>query len=614
MNLGRFKYGSLQIKILLVILFVSLLNAGLTAFFFSARVKNQIIATTYQNLQISLQHAESRVLNEITRRAEMTYSLANQIDVLATKNPDKIQSFLNRYLADIHVSLNNSINNSYNPLAAYIVYPDGKLIYAGLDSALNDLKKRPWWNQILNGKNPDEELGAQINFSSTELYSSLTFIGNIRNNIQPSAIMPLYWVATKNFGSLKYVVGIDFNADLSDTPIGPLFPSTEPNGELFDAQGFLLAIPFQQGSIVNEKYRLFKNYTKTNPLLTKALADGPGVSEGQLIYQNGNKTELGMYRRGFNGYIYTHSIPLNQVYGPISREITAVIWISVVIAFIAALILTWFLLQDVVRPFHRLSLAMNRLGQGDFTTRIAEQRKDEFGHLYQSFNSTAEQLELLIQEAYVQRLARRQSELEFLQAQVNPHFLYNTLDCIYRLLMSGDHEEGGKAIINLSRLFRLSLGRGPTIVTIESAMEQLGHYIKLQQLRHGDRIQVEIRIDPDVLRYQIPKLLLQPIVENAFIHGLEPKQGSGLLSINGMCKKNAVHFIISDNGIGLNQEQLQKAQTDLSDTTTKNAHGMVNVHRRLKLAYGEEWGINLAANPDGGLRVDIRWLALPVDG
>ncbi len=613
MNLGRFKYGSLQIKILLVILFVSLLNAGLTAFFFSTRVKNQITATTYQSLQISLQHAESRVLNEITRRSEMIYSLANQIDLLATKDPDKIQSFLNRYLVGIHVNLNNSVNDSTNVLAAYIVYPDGKLIYAGLDNALNDLKKRPWWHQILNGKTPDEELGFQMNSTSTELYSRLSFIGNIRDNIQPSAIMPLYWVATKNFGSLKYVVGIDFNADLSDTPIGPLFPINEPVGELFDAKGLLLAIP-SQGSIVNEKYRLFKNYAGNNPLLAKALADDPGVSEGHLIYQNGKKKELGMYRRGFMGYIYTQSLPLNEVYGPISREITSVIWISVLIAFSAALILTWFLLLDVVRPFHRLSLAINRLGQGDFTTRIAERRKDEFGHLYQSFNSTAAQLELLIQEAYVQRLARRQSELEFLQAQINPHFLYNTLDCIYRLIMGGDHEEGGKAIINLSRLFRLSLGRGPAIVNIKSAIEQLSHYINLQQLRHGDRIQVEIRIEPDILRYQIPKLLLQPIVENAFIHGLEPKQGNGLLSIIGLRENNTIHFIISDNGIGLNQEQLLKSQADLSDTATKKAHGMVNVHRRLKLAYGEEWGITLSANPDGGLRVDIRWPAQEIDG
>lgn len=612
MNVGRFKYGSLQIKILLVILFVSLLNAGLTAFFFSTRIKNQITATTYQSMQISLQHAESRVLNEITRRSEMIYSLANQIDLLSSKDPDKIQTFLNRYLVDIHVSLNNSVNDSTNLLAAYIVYPDGKLIYAGLDTTLNDLKKRPWWNQILNGMTPDEELGAQMTSTSTELYSRLSFIGNIRNNIQPSAIMPLYWVATKNFGSLKYVVGIDFNADLSDTPIGPLFPINEPFGELFDAEGFLLAIP-SQGSIVNEKHRLFKNYAGENPLLAKALADGPSVSEGHLIYQNGKEKMLGMYRRGFMGYIYTQTIPLKEVYGPITREITAVIWISVIIAFIAALILTWFLLLDVVRPFNRLSLAIDRLGQGDFNTRITEQRKDEFGQLYQSFNSTATQLELLIQEAYVQRLARRQSELEFLQAQINPHFLYNTLDCIYRLIMGGDHEEGGKAIINLSRLFRLSLGRGPAIVTIKSAIEQLNHYIKLQQLRHGDRIQVETRVEPDILEYQIPKLLLQPIVENAFIHGLEPKQGNGLLSIIGLRENNSIHFIISDNGIGLNQEQLLKAQADLSDTAIKKAHGMVNVHRRLKLAYGEEWGIALSPNPGGGLRVDIRWPTLEIE-
>jgi two-component system sensor histidine kinase YesM len=307
------------------------------------------------------------------------------------------------------------------------------------------------------------------------------------------------------------------------------------------------------------------------------------------------------------GFIYLKEKLLHEVYGPANREIAYVIWLSLAIAMIAALILSWFFLRDVVRPVHQLTQAMNQLGAGQFNTQITARRKDEFGQLYQQFNSTAAQLQDLIRVAYVERLSRRQAELEFLQAQINPHFLYNTLDCIYRLVLSGDSEEGARAILHLSRLFRLSLGRGPSMVTIAESLEHLNHYLELQRLRHGDRIEVMVEALPEILGCQIPKLLLQPVVENAFVHGLEPKSGCGRLEIRGFKEGNAIHFIITDNGIGISPEQLRKIRETLADPAVQNLHGLANVHRRLVLAYGEAWGVDLAPNPEGGVIIHIRW-------
>jgi sensor histidine kinase YesM len=600
------KMGSIQIKIILVVIFVALLQAFLTAFFFSNHVTKQIIDQTYQNRLDSLQNSEWKICSEIARRAEVTSNLATQINLLQTDNPRVIHRFLSEFLADLHVSANN--NN--DPLAAYIVYPNGKLIYSGLNSTFHDLKQRPWWNRMLQGKTPEEPLGFQLD--SNTIWLRLSFIGNVHATADLTTVMPVYWVITNHNGGLKYVVGIDFTADLSETPIGPLFSNVKYHSELYTSNGVLLAIP-SSGALVNDKYLLFHNYSRSNPVLAKAIADGPAVSSARFVYENAKGAKvLGIYWRGAMGYIYTQEVPLNEIYGPINREVAIVIWTSLLIAIIGVFSLTWFLMRDVVHPVRKLSQAMNRLGTGELTTRIKGKRNDEFGLLYQKFNSTAEQLEILIREAYVQRLARRQSELEFLQSQINPHFLYNTLDCIYRLVLGGNQTESGKAILNLSRLFRLSLSRGPAIVTIAAAMEQLGHYIELQQLRHGDRIKIDIGVAPDIMEYQIFKLLLQPIVENAFVHGLEPKKGAGRLSFIGFLEDRAIHFTIMDDGIGIAPEQLAQAQAALSDPSIKNAHGLVNVHRRLVLTYGEEWGVTLTANPVGGLRVDIRWPALPV--
>lgn len=608
-KLAWIKLKSIQIKIILAVILIALLQASLTAFFFSSYVTKQTIATTYKNRLDFLQHSEEKFFSEIARRSEMANNLATQINLLRTDNPRIIYNFLSEFLADSHVSTNNPNELS----AAYIVYPNGKLIYAGLNPTFEDLKRRPWWKWVLQGKTPEEPLGIQLD--SNIIWLRLSFIGSVHTTADLTTVMPIYWVMTDNNGGLKYVVGIDFTADLSETPLGPLFRNDKYRSELYDPHGLLLAIPSSGTfiNLINDKYRLFHNYSHNNPILAKAFADNPSVSSGRIIYQNSKGANvLGIYWRGAMGYIYTQEIPLHEIYGPIKREVSMVIWMSLLIAVIAAFILTWFLLRGVVHPVRELSQAMNRLGTGELTTRIIDQRHDEFGLLFQKFNSTAEQLEILIREVYAQRLARRQSELEFLQSQINPHFLYNTLDCIYRLVLGGDQAESSKAILNLSRLFRLSLGRGPTIVTIAAAMEQLGYYIELQQLRHGNRIKIDIQVAADIMEYQVLKLLLQPIIENAFLHGLEPKQGPGQLVIIGLLEIKAIHFTIIDNGIGMDPKQLAESQTALADTSIKSTHGLLNVHRRLVLTYGEEWGVTLSANPGGGLRVDIRWPALAI--
>jgi signal transduction histidine kinase len=599
----KIKIGSLQIKILLVVLIVVFFHTGLTAFLLADRLKNQITDTTRKSMLSSLYLTEERVSSELARRAETTNNLATQIYLLPNKNPAYIRSFMANYLTLLH---RPPLDLMPSPQAAYCISPDsGQFICSGQSWTVSDLKKRPWWRQVLRGIEPNESLGNQ--FANSSILVKTSFVGDVRLTPGP-ATLPIYWVINENNEIL--VVGIDFSADLTETPTGPSFPTDDLYGELYDPHGVLLALPSSESRNI-ENYKLFSNNAKKKRILAKAIAEAPSTPSGSLIYTNSKGIKvLGMYIRGIMGFIYIKEKPLHEVYGPANRQIADIIWLSLAIAMVAALLLTLFLLRDVVHPVHQLCQAMDRLGAGELTTRIANQRQDEFGQLFKQFNSTAEHLQHLIRDAYVERLARRQAELEFLQAQINPHFLYNTLDCIYRLVLSGDSEEGSRAILSLSKLFRLSLGRGPSIVTIAEAFEQLKHYLELQHLRHGDRITVEINVPSDILGYKIPKLLLQPVVENTFVHGLEPKHGNGKLVITGAYEDKSIYFTITDNGVGMSDEQLLKAQEALANQTVQNAHGLANVHRRLILAYGEAWGVNISHNPGGGLRVDIRWPAL----
>ncbi|MGE5528733.1 MAG: sensor histidine kinase [Patescibacteria group bacterium] len=603
----RFKPAGLQAKIILVMLVVVFLYAALTALLLAGRLKNRIKEATHESILNSLRMVEEKVLSELARRTEVTRNMSAQIRLVRNQGDASVRALMANYLASFHQRNADKIARIQ---AAYLVSLNGnpRLICSGQDWTIADLKKRPWWRQVLRGEDPAEPLG--VSFIENNILIPAGFVGEVRATPGPFTL-PIYWVDDET----KTVVGMDFPADFSETSTGPAFPigRDELYGALYDPHGILLATP-SIGGHNPEGYRLFSNDASTNPILAKAIAEAPGRGSGSLVYTNrAGVRVLGIYWRGTMGFIYVRERPLREVYGPIYREVYRVVWLSLAVALAAVMLLTWFFRRDVVRPVRQLSQAMDRLGAGEMSTRIAGRRRDEFGQLFRQFNATAEQLQHQIQVAYLDRLARRQAELEFLQAQINPHFLYNTLDCIYRLILSGDNREGGQAIISLSRLFRLSLGRGPSIVTIAEAMEQLRHYLELQRLRHGDRIDVVIDVSAEIMQCQIPKLLLQPAVENAFVHGLEPKQGGGRLAVRGAREGPAIHFAIVDDGVGMSGEQLAKVREMLADPGIQSAHGLVNVHRRLVLAYGEGWGVTIVPGPGGGLVVDIRWPAVMPD-
>lgn len=249
--------------------------------------------------------------------------------------------------------------------------------------------------------------------------------------------------------------------------------------------------------------------------------------------------------------------------------------------------------------------AMELASNGDFSARLpVENSTNEFTELNRGFNQMITEINTLIDTVYKAQILQRESEFKALQAEINPHFLYNTLDTIcWQAKLSGN-EDIYQTTFSLASLLRASVGNQRLFVALEEELSYVGDYIKIQKARYRDRITVRIQIPEELMKYQIPKLILQPVVENAFVHGLEMKRGKGELVISGFMKGNVILLTVQDNGAGMTREQIHHIFCH-EENPGKHSIGLSNVQRRLKLLYGEDYGIQIQSVLDEGTKTII---------
>lgn len=263
----------------------------------------------------------------------------------------------------------------------------------------------------------------------------------------------------------------------------------------------------------------------------------------------------------------------------------------------------------VSKPLHTLSIAMENFKQGDFSQKVEVMTQDEVGEASACFNRMVDDIRELIDKNYVMALKERESELDVLQAQINPHFLYNTLDSLYWKAMESENEEIAEDILSLSQLFRLVLNRGNGIVTVQTEAELLERYLHIQKMRFGKRLEYEISLDEAILGEEIPKLILQPFVENAIVHGFEKTDGNYTLRVIGTKKDKYMVFRIIDTGVGMNEEQMA-AIWDREDTRRYASqrigrYAIKNVKERLALVYHDDYGLTIESRMGQGTTVIV---------
>lgn len=202
----------------------------------------------------------------------------------------------------------------------------------------------------------------------------------------------------------------------------------------------------------------------------------------------------------------------------------------------------------------------------------------------------------------------RKAEFDLLQAQINPHFLYNTLDAIVWSAEAGNEKQVVKMVGSLSEFFRSSLNKGKEIVTIREELSHVRSYLEIQQIRYQDILDYEIDVPEDLYINEIPKITVQPVVENALYHGIKEKRGGGKISVTGREDGNDYIITVSDNGIGMEPDRLKEVRDGLTDSSpdSKKIYGLYNVNQRIKLDFGDEYGLSIDSVYDEGTTVTIR--------
>ena len=273
---------------------------------------------------------------------------------------------------------------------------------------------------------------------------------------------------------------------------------------------------------------------------------------------------------------------------------------------IVALIFSSFLAKGFTYPIQRLRDSMARVQEGDFNGADVEIDSDnEIGSLTRSFNVMTHRIQDLMEQNVKDQEAKRKSELKALQSQINPHFLYNTLDSIIWMAEGKKYEEVVLMTASLARLLRQSISNEDEVVPISREVEYAKGYLTIQKMRYKDKLEFQIDVEPSILNIPLIKLVLQPIIENAIYHGLKYKESKGLLLVKGFMKDGNAVLKVIDDGVGMDEETLAHIYDRHKVNYHSNGVGVYNVQKRLKLYYGENYGITYESEQGVGTTATI---------
>lgn len=322
---------------------------------------------------------------------------------------------------------------------------------------------------------------------------------------------------------------------------------------------------------------------------------------------NSEKLIINKYQSDLTGWKIISFISLHEISeGP--ALIGKSVFLIGVIAILVGIIVIWFSTNYIVKPINQLSAVMDEVEKDNFNVQVQIDRMDELGRVGESFNRMMEKINTLVFDIYKKEISEKEAHLRALQAQINPHFLYNTLDTINWMAQYGDAEKVNKITTALSRLLKTSITNNREFIRLEEEMNYIDDYMAIQSIRFQDKIHYSVHIDSEVKQYVVPKLILQPIVENAMIHGIEKKIGNGYIFINGRIKNNKLHIQVIDNGVGMDESTvtaLLEGKYEKVDESKGTGNGILIVQNRIRLLYGEDNGLKIESNKNIGTLFEI---------
>ena len=361
---------------------------------------------------------------------------------------------------------------------------------------------------------------------------------------------------------------------------------------LVDGEGEIIYHPRQQliySNLINENNRMGSTYE-----------DGTNIETF-----NGEKRLVTVKTVGYTGWKIIGVTPMVDI----TSDYRQISLFAIFIMFFAIFILVFlnmFVSSRIANPIKALEKSVKKLENGVKDVDIAISGSYEIQHLGKAIKSMVNQLHVLMDNIVKEQESKRKSELNALQAQINPHFLYNTLDSIVWMIENENYDRAITMVTALARLFRISLSKGKNIISVKDEIEHARNYLTIQNIRYKNKFTYNIDVDEETLNLSTIKLIIQPLIENAIYHGMEFMGGDGEILIKAYLKEEDLYIDVIDNGLGMEQEVADTLLTRENNGKKKSSGiGLKNVHQRIQIYYGVEYGLKIYSEPDEGTTIRI---------
>ncbi|MEK5255869.1 histidine kinase [Paenibacillus sp. FSL F4-0125] len=330
-------------------------------------------------------------------------------------------------------------------------------------------------------------------------------------------------------------------------------------------------------------------------------------SENRTVNIKGESYSVNIVYSDKMGWYLIDYMPLSEILHPIQTS-NRLFYFAIGALLLMSCLVAYLLYVQVQVPVRLLVGGFQRLKQGDYSTRVEIKGKNEFSFLSGRFNSMVEQIQMLIENVLMEKIHVREARLKQLQSQINPHFFYNCFSFITSMAKLDNMGAVVGMSHNLSRYYRYTTRQERDLVALSEETEFVTHYLEIQKMRMS-RLQYEVHIPQQMRKRDLPPLVLQPLVENAVIHGIEPVSKEGLVRITGSCNGRVMVLTVDDDGIGMTPEEIIELENKLGKAMDEEMGcGLWNVHQRMRLRFGEDAGLTIAPSPLGGLQVKLQWL------
>lgn len=344
--------------------------------------------------------------------------------------------------------------------------------------------------------------------------------------------------------------------------------------------------------------------------IVENLAEGNRYEDNLRIWENDVQIVTALIQESVSQYSHYEVKELQKSHEEQQRffeESITYLIVAFGALFVLLLFLSYFIPLSITRPILRLEKVTKQVAEGDLSVRSDVENGAEVRALSESLNTMIDKINDLLEQVTTEQIRLRKAEFELLQAQINPHFLYNTLDTIIWLAEAGEQKKVVAMVGSLSEFFRSTLSRGKDIVTLKDELQHVRSYLEIQQVRYQDILQYEIEVPEEMYACRLPKITIQPLVENALYHGIKNKRGVGRIRITCCRTEYGCKLKVVDNGIGITRERLAQVQDGILNKvmTGKDIYGLYNVNERIRLNFGEEYGISIKSEYGEGTVVDV---------